>query len=180
MAQAALKLKDVSLNDKFELEGGQVYMSGLQALARIPIVQRRRDLAAGLNTGGFISGYRGSPLGSLDQELNRASKYFTDMDVKFMPGVNEDLAATAVWGTQQVGLLPGAKKEGVFGIWYGKAPGVDRSGDVIRHASANGTAPKGGVLAIVGDDHGSKSSTSPARATMRFMPCKCRCSTPRA
>lgn len=159
MAQAALKLKDVSLNDKFELEGGQVYMSGLQALARIPIVQRRRDLAAGLNTGGFISGYRGSPLGSLDQELNRASKYFTDMDVKFMPGVNEDLAATAVWGTQQVGLLPGAKKEGVFGIWYGKAPGVDRSGDVIRHASANGTAPKGGVLAIVGDDHGSKSST---------------------
>lgn len=159
MAQAALKLKDVSLNDKFELEGGQVYMSGLQALARIPIVQRRRDMAAGLNTGGFISGYRGSPLGSLDQELRRASKYFTNMDVKFMPGVNEDLAATAVWGTQQVNLLPGATKEGVFGIWYGKAPGVDRSGDVIRHASANGTAPKGGVLAIVGDDHGSKSST---------------------
>ncbi|HIF26140.1 MAG TPA: indolepyruvate ferredoxin oxidoreductase family protein [Micavibrio sp.] len=159
MAQAALKLKDVSLDDKFELEDGQAFMSGLQALARIPIVQRRRDMAKGLNTGGFISGYRGSPLGALDRELARANKYYGDLDVKFLPGVNEDLAATAVWGTQQVGLLPGAQKEGVFGIWYGKAPGVDRSLDVIRHASANGTAPKGGVLALVGDDHGAKSST---------------------
>jgi indolepyruvate ferredoxin oxidoreductase len=159
MAEAALKLKDVSLTDKYELTDGHVFMSGLQALARLPIVQRKRDLEAGLNTGGFISGYRGSPLGSLDQEFTRASRYYKDLDVKFMAGVNEDLAATAVWGTQQVGLLPGATKEGVFGIWYGKAPGVDRSGDVMRHASANGTAPKGGVLAIVGDDHGCKSST---------------------
>lgn len=159
MAQAALKLKDVSLTDKYELEDGHVFMSGLQALARLPIVQRKRDMAAGLDTGGFISGYRGSPLGSLDQEYTRASRYYQNLDVKFLPGVNEDLAATAVWGTQQVGLLPGATKEGVFGIWYGKAPGVDRSGDVMRHASANGTAPKGGVLAIVGDDHGCKSST---------------------
>ncbi len=159
MAQAALKLKNVSLDDKFTLDDGQAYMSGLQALARIAIVQRRRDLAAGLNTGGFISGYRGSPLGALDRELARANRYYKDLDVTFMPGVNEDLAATAVWGTQQVGLLPGAKKDGVFGIWYGKAPGVDRSGDVMRHANANGTAPLGGVLALVGDDHGCKSST---------------------
>ena len=159
MANAALKLKDVSLEDKFELEEGGAFMSGLQALARIPIVQRRKDMEAGLNTGGFISGYRGSPLGSFDRELARANKYYKDLDVEFFAGVNEDLAATAVWGTQQVGLLPGAKKDGVFGIWYGKSPGVDRSGDVMRHASANGTAPKGGVLAIVGDDHGCKSST---------------------
>ncbi|MCB9991161.1 MAG: indolepyruvate ferredoxin oxidoreductase family protein [Rhodospirillales bacterium] len=159
MAKAALKLKDVRLEDKFELEDGTAYMSGLQALARIPIVQRRHDIAAGINTGGFISGYRGSPLGAFDRELARAQKYYNDLDVKFLPGVNEDLAATAVWGTQQVGLLPGAQKDGVFGIWYGKAPGVDRSGDVMRHASANGTAPQGGVLAIVGDDHGCKSST---------------------
>src|SRR3954464_15824550 len=157
MAQAALK--DVSLDDKFTLETGQAFMSGLQALARIAIVQRWRDMAAGLNTGGFISGYRGSPLGALDRELARADRYYKELDVVFMPGVNEDLAATAVWGTQQVGLLPGAKKEGVFGIWYGKAPGVDRSIDVMRHANANGTAPKGCVLAIVGDDHGCKSST---------------------
>lgn len=159
MAQAAVKLKEVSLDDKFTLEGGQAFMSGLQALARIAIVQRRRDMAAGLNTGGFISGYRGSPLGALDRELAHANRYYKDMDVVFMPGVNEDLAATAVWGTQQIGLLPGAKKDGVFGIWYGKAPGVDRSIDVMRHANANGTAPLGGVLAIVGDDHGCKSST---------------------
>lgn len=159
MAQAALKLREVSLEDKFTLEDGQAYFSGLQALARIPIVQRRRDIAAGLNTGGFISGYRGSPLGSLDQEFKRAGRYYDKLDVKFMAGVNEDLAATAVWGTQQVGLIPGAQKDGVFGIWYGKAPGVDRSIDVMRHASANGTAPLGGVLAIVGDDHGCKSST---------------------
>jgi indolepyruvate ferredoxin oxidoreductase len=157
MAQAALK--DVSLDDKFTLETGQAFMSGLQALARIAIVQRWRDSAAGLNTGGFISGYRGSPLGALDRELWSANRYYKTLDVKFLPGVNEDLAATAVWGTQQVGLLPGAKKDGVFGIWYGKAPGVDRSIDVMRHANANGTAPKGGVLAIVGDDHGCKSST---------------------
>ena len=159
MAQAALKLKDVSLDDKFTLETGQAFMSGLQALSRIAIAQRRRDIAAGLSTGGFISGYRGSPLGALDRELASANRYYKNLDVVFMPGVNEDLAATAVWGTQQVGLLPGAKKDGVFGIWYGKAPGVDRSIDVMRHANANGTAPLGGVLAIVGDDHGCKSST---------------------
>ncbi|AEP09225.1 indolepyruvate ferredoxin oxidoreductase family protein [Micavibrio aeruginosavorus] len=156
MAQA---LRKVSLKDKYELHEGVAYMSGLQALARIPLIQRQRDIAAGLNTAGFISGYRGSPLGGYDRELVRAQKYLDPLNVKFVPGVNEDLAATAVWGTQQVNLMPGAKVDGVFGIWYGKAPGVDRSGDVMRHASANGTAPKGGVLAIFGDDHACKSST---------------------
>ena len=153
-------LRDVKLTDKYELNEGMAFMSGLQALARIPIVMRRRDEARGYKTAGYISGYRGSPLGAYDLELNRAKKYLTEMDVKFQPGVNEDLAATAVWGTQQVNLLPGGSDyEGVFGIWYGKAPGVDRSGDVMRHANAYGTAPKGGVLAIVGDDHACKSST---------------------
>ena len=152
-------LRTVTLKDKFELEDGVAYMSGLQALTRLPIVQRRRDMAAGLNTAGYISGYRGSPLGGYDRELMKVQKYFDALNIKFHPGVNEDLAATAVWGTQQVNLLPGAKVDGVFGLWYGKAPGVDRSGDVMRHASANGTAPKGGVLAIFGDDHGCKSST---------------------
>lgn len=162
MAQTAqqLKLRDVQLTDKYELEDGMAFMSGLQALARIPIVMRRRDLARGFKTAGFISGYRGSPLGAYDLEINRAKKYLKELDIKFLPGVNEDLAATAVWGTQQINLLPGGSDyEGVFGIWYGKAPGVDRSGDVMRHANAYGTSPKGGVLAIVGDDHACKSST---------------------
>jgi indolepyruvate ferredoxin oxidoreductase len=164
MAQASVKLRDVSLDDKFSLEEGTAFMSGLQALSRIAIVQRRRDLARGLNTAGFISGYRGSPLGALDRELWRANSYYDELNIKFLPGVNEDLAATSVWGTQQVNLLPGSKVDGVFGIWYGKSPGVDRSGDVMRHASANGTAPHGGVLAIVGDDHACKSSTLPCQS----------------
>lgn len=152
-------LRKVSLKDKYEMNEGVAYMSGLQALTRIPLVQRQRDIAAGLNTAGFISGYRGSPLGGYDRELIRAQKYMDQLNIKFVPGVNEDLAATAVWGSQQVGLLPGAKVDGVFGLWYGKAPGVDRSGDVMRHANAAGTSPLGGVLAVFGDDHGCKSST---------------------
>jgi indolepyruvate ferredoxin oxidoreductase len=162
---AALTLRDVQLTDKYELNDGVAFMSGLQALARIPIVQRRRDIAAGLNTAGYISGYRGSPLGAYDLELNRAKKYLTELDIKFQPGVNEDLAATAIWGTQQINLMPGGSDyDGVFGIWYGKSPGVDRSGDVMKHANAYGTAPRGGVLAIVGDDHACKSSTLPCQS----------------
>jgi len=152
--------KDISLSDKYELDEGVAFMSGLQALTRIAIVQRRRDIATGLNTAGFISGYRGSPLGGYDAELMRAKKYLEDLNIKFQPGINEDLAATSIWGTQQVNLMPGGSDyDGVFGIWYGKAPGVDRSIDALRHASAHGTSPHGGVLAIVGDDHGCKSST---------------------
>lgn len=162
------KLRKVSLRDKYELEDGIAYMSGIQALVRIPIVQRRRDIAAGLNTAGFVSGYRGSPLAGYDRELMSARKYLEPLNVKFHPGVNEDLAATSIWGTQQVNLYPGGKVDGVFGIWYGKAPGVDRSGDVFRHANAAGTAPLGGVLAIAGDDHACKSSSLPAQSDHSF------------
>ena len=157
-------LRDVALTDKYENNDGIAYMSGLQALTRIPLVQRRRDIAAGLNTAGFISGYRGSPLGGFDAQLWRAQKYLDELNITFKPGVNEDLGATAVWGTQQVNLHPDPKVDGVFGIWYGKAPGVDRSMDVIKHANAYGTAPNGGVLALVGDDHGCKSSTLPCQS----------------
>src|SRR3569623_304290 len=144
-------------------------MSGIQALGRLPMVQKRRDQAAGLNTGGFISGYRGSPLGGYDTALGKAKKFLTLHDVIAKPAVNEDLAATAIWGTQQVGLWPGATKDGVFGIWYGKGPGVDRSGDVLKHANAAGTSKHGGVLCLAGDDHGAKSSSIPHQSDHAFM-----------
>ena len=137
------------------------FLTGIQAVARLPLDQRRLDARAGLDTAGFVSGYRGSPLGGLDQELWRNASQLEAHRVVFQPGINEDLAATAVWGTQQVGLFPGARHAGVFGMWYGKAPGLDRSTDAIRHANAAGTGPLGGVLAVVGDDHGCKSSTLP-------------------
>lgn len=152
-------LRQVTLDDKYDLPSGQVFMSGIHALVRLPMLQRERDRAAGLNTAGFISGYRGSPLGALDNELWRCKERLTRHDVVFQPGLNEDLAATAVWGTQQATLRPGATVDGVLGMWYGKAPGLDRSMDVLKHANMTGTARHGGVLAIVGDDHGCQSST---------------------
>lgn len=151
-------LADVSLDDKYVLDRGRVYISAVQALARLPMLQRQRDLAQGLNTAGFISGYRGSPLGGVDQALWSTGKYLEDNHIKFQPGVNEDLAATSIWGTQQVNLNP-AKYDGVFAMWYGKAPGVDRSMDAVRHGNSAGTSQYGGVLMVVGDDHGAKSST---------------------
>lgn len=151
----------VSLEDKYTLPAGRAFMTGTQALVRLPMLQHQRDQAAGLNTAGFISGYRGSPLGGLDQELARAKKYLEPHGIVFTPGVNEDLGATAVWGSQQVGLFPGAKYDGVFGMWYGKGPGVDRSCDVLRHGNAAGSSKYGGVLLIAGDDHAAKSSTLP-------------------
>ena len=147
---------------RYGVRQGNALLSGIQALARLPIDQRRLDIRAGRDTAGFVSGYRGSPLGGLDRELWRQSKLLDELGVVFQPGVNEDLAATAVWGTQQVGLFPGAKHEGVFGLWYGKAPGLDRSSDALRHANAAGTSPLGGVLLAVGDDPGCKSSTLPS------------------
>jgi indolepyruvate ferredoxin oxidoreductase len=152
-------LAKVSLDDKYTLESGRVFLTGTQALVRLPMMQRERDLAAGLNTAGFISGYRGSPLGGLDQSLAKAKKYLDQHHIKFQPGVNEDLAATSIWGTQQINLFPDAKYDGVFSIWYGKGPGVDRCGDVFKHANAAGSAPHGGVLVLAGDDHAAKSST---------------------
>ena len=158
----------VSLDDKYTRESGTVFMSGLQALVRLPLIQIARDKAAGLRTGAFISGYRGSPLGNYDQELWRAGKLLEASNIVFRPGVNEELGMTAVWGSQQVGLRPGATVDGVFGIWYGKGPGLDRAMDVLKHANAAGTAPHGGVLAIVGDDHGAKSSTLPHQSDHNF------------
>src|SRR5512141_2204946 len=149
----------VSLEDKYELASGRIYLTGTQALVRLAMIQRERDLAVGLNTAGFISGYRGAPLGGFDQALWKARDYLRDHHIHFVPGVNEELAATAIWGSQQVGLFDGARYDGVFGIWYGKGPGVDRCGDVFRHANSAGTSRWGGVLAVVGDDHGAKSST---------------------
>ena len=160
---------DVSLEDVYTKTSGRVLMSGIQALVRLPMVQIRRDRAAGLNTGGFVSGYRGSPLGGYDSALGRAKKYLQAHDVRVQPAINEDLAATAIWGTQQVGLWPGASKDGVFGIWYGKGPGVDRSGDVLKHANAAGTSKHGGVLCLAGDDHGAKSSSIPHQSDHAFM-----------
>ncbi|MDO4725401.1 MAG: indolepyruvate ferredoxin oxidoreductase family protein, partial [Comamonadaceae bacterium] len=140
--QAALR--QVSIDDKYTLEQGTAFMSGVQALVRLPMLQRARDAAAGLNTAGFISGYRGSPLGGYDQALQSARAHLARQHIVFQPGVNEELAATAVWGTQQLDLQPEHKKyDGVFGIWYGKGPGVDRCSDVFKHANMAGTARHG-------------------------------------
>ncbi|QEK90779.1 indolepyruvate ferredoxin oxidoreductase family protein [Achromobacter insolitus] len=154
-------LESVQLDDKYTLESGRAWMSGIHALVRLPMMQRVRDARAGLNTAGFVSGYRGSPLGGVDQNMWKAAKYLKAHHIEFQPGINEDLAATAVWGSQQVNLFPGAKYDGVFGMWYGKGPGVDRCGDVFKHANAAGTSRHGGVLVVAGDDHPAKSSTLP-------------------
>jgi indolepyruvate ferredoxin oxidoreductase len=155
----AITLQDVSLQDKYTKPSGRIYLSGIQALVRLPLLQRTRDRAAGLNTGGFVSGYRGSPLGMYDSALWGAKAHLVAENIQFQPGLNEDLAATSVWGSQQVGMFPGATVQGVFGIWYGKGPGVDRSADALKHANAAGTSRYGGVLALAGDDHGCQSST---------------------
>ena len=158
-----------SLKERYSIERGWVYMTGTQALVRLPIQQRMRDAAAGLNTGGYISGYRGSPLGRYDMELWAANDVLTQHNVVFRPGVNEDLAATALWGAQYVGVFPGATVDGVFGLWYGKGPGIDRSGDPFRHANLAGTSPHGGVLVMAGDDHGAKSSTVANYSDLNFV-----------
>src|SRR6202171_533737 len=154
-----MTLLQVGLDDKYRLEAKRIYLSGIQALVRLPMLQRERDRAHNLNTAGFISGYRGSPLGMYDTALWRAKSVLRSRSSSGVPGRNEDLAATPVWGSQQVGLFPGAKVDGVFGIWYGKGPGVDRSVDALTHANSAGTSRHGGVLALAGDDHGCQSST---------------------
>ena len=159
--QAGVLDHDYTLEDKFTRTEGRIYLSGVQALVRLPLMQRLRDQAAGLNTGGFISGYRGSPLGGFDLELWRAKKHLAAAGVKFTPGLNEDLGATMVWGTQQTNLFPGATVDGVYAMWYGKGPGVDRCGDVFKHGNAAGTSRFGGVLALAADDHACRSSTLP-------------------
>jgi indolepyruvate ferredoxin oxidoreductase len=152
-------MRDIRLDDKYTQESGRVFLTGIQALTLLPMLQRRRDLATGLNTAGYVSGYRGSPLGGLDQSLWKAKAHLDRHHIVFRPGVNEELAATAVWGTQQLNLFAGARYDGVFGLWYGKGPGVDRCGDVFKHANSAGTSKHGGVIAIAGDDHAARSST---------------------
>ena len=164
-----MTLAAVTLDDKYAQESGTVFLTGTQALVRLPLMQRRRDTAAGLNTGCYISGYRGSPLGNYDRALWQAKNFLERDGIHFQPGVNEDLAATAVWGSQQVNLIETSNKDGVVGIWYGKGPGVDRSGDVFRHANTAGTAAGGGVLVLLGDDHGAKSSTIPHQSEYAMM-----------
>ena len=165
-------LESVTLDDKYSLESGRAFMSGVQALVRLPMLQRQRDALAGVNTAGFISGYRGSPLGGYDQAMWAAQKHLAAQNIVFQPGVNEELAATAVWGTQQLDLYPQSRKfDGVFGIWYGKGPGVDRCSDVFKHANMAGTAKFGGVVAIAGDDHVAKSSTAAHQSDHIFKAC---------
>ena len=167
----------VTLDDKYTEKSGRIYLNGLQALVRIPMMQHDLDKAAGLKTATFISGYRGSPLGGLDQAIKQAKRFTADHDIKFVPGVNEDLGATAVWGSQQLNLSPTLKTEGVIapkydgvvGMWYGKGPGVDRSVDALKHANAAGTSKYGGVLALAGDDHACKSSTFPHQSEHAFI-----------
>ena len=164
MTSGTTPLANVSLDDKYALEKGRVFLTGTQAMVRLPMLQRQRDQAAGLNTGCYISGYRGSPLGAFDQQLWQAKPFLEKNHIVFQPGVNEDMAATAIWGSQQLNLGPKSKYDGVFGIWYGKAPGVDRCGDVVRHANSAGTDPNGGVLMMCGDDHAAVSSTVPGQS----------------
>jgi indolepyruvate ferredoxin oxidoreductase len=165
------ELAPVKLDDKYTSTSGKIFLSGIQALVRLPLMQRQRDLAVGLNTAGFISGYRGSPLGGLDETLWKTQKLLQENHIQFVPGVNEDLAATAVWGTQTVDLIGPAKFDGVFAMWYGKGPGVDRCGDVFKHMNHAGTAKHGGVLLVAGDDHGAYSSTLPHQSDHIFSAC---------
>ena len=151
---------DVSLSDKYDLSKKQVLLSGTQALVRMMLMQAARDKAAGLNTAGYVTGYRGSPLGAVDFQMTRAKPELEQAQITFQEGLNEDLAATALWGSQQAELRGEGKHQGVFGLWYGKGPGVDRSGDVFRHANMAGTSPLGGVVVALGDDHTGESSTT--------------------
>ena len=166
-------LETVTLDDKYSLDYGRAFMSGVQALVKLPMLQRLRDSQAGKNTAGFVSGYRGSPLGGYDQALVKAAKYLQAQNIVFQPGVNEELAATALWGTQQLGFSPAGTNrfDGVFGIWYGKGPGVDRCSDVFKHANMAGTTPWGGVIAVAGDDHVAKSSTAAHQSDHIFKAC---------
>jgi indolepyruvate ferredoxin oxidoreductase len=158
--ELGMGLRSVDIDDKYTSEAGRVFLTGVQALVRVGLDQRRRDKARGLNTSVYVTGYRGSPLGGFDSALWRGREQLAALDVLFQPGVNEDLAATACLGTQQINFLPGAQREGVSAIWYGKGPGVDRSVDALKHGNLAGASAKGGVLVLAGDDHGAKSSTT--------------------
>src|SRR6202047_4975533 len=164
-----MALNHVTLDDKYDLTKSRIFVTGFQALVRLCLMQKERDRRAGRNTAGYVTGYRGSPLGTLDQQFVRARKHLDAYDVRFQAGINEDLAATALWGTQQAEMRGEGRFDGVFGLWYGKGPGVDRSGDVFRHANLAGTSPRGGVLALMGDDHTAESSTTAHQSEFTFV-----------
>jgi indolepyruvate ferredoxin oxidoreductase len=164
-----MTLRSVSLDDKYDLAQDRVLVTGYQALIRALLMQKERDRRSGLNTAGYVTGYRGSPLGGLDQQMMRAGRFLAAQDVKFQAGLNEDLAATALWGSQQTELRGEGKFDGIFGMWYGKGPGVDRSGDVFRHANLAGSSKNGGVLALMGDDHTAESSTTAHQSEFHFV-----------
>jgi indolepyruvate ferredoxin oxidoreductase len=164
-----MALRDVKLDDKYDLGQRRVFVTGFQALVRLCLMQKEFDRRNGLNTAGFVTGYRGSPLGGLDSQFLRAKSFLDKNDVRFQGGINEDLAATAVWGSQQAELRGEGKYDGVFGMWYGKGPGVDRTGDVFRHANLAGSAKHGGVLALMGDDHTAESSTTAHQSEYHFI-----------
>jgi indolepyruvate ferredoxin oxidoreductase len=164
-----MSLKPVNLGDKYDLTKERIFISGSQAIVRLALMQKERDRRAGLNTAGYVTGYRGSPLGGIDQQFWRAKKLIEANDIRFQSGLNEDLAATALWGSQQAEMRGEGRFDGVFGIWYGKGPGVDRSGDVFRHANFAGTSPHGGVLALMGDDHTCESSTTAHQSEFALM-----------
>ena len=166
---ASNALQPVSLDDKYDLTKRYIFITGTQAIIRMMLMQHERDRRAGLNTAGFISGYRGSPLGALDQQVAKARKVLEPASIVFQPGINEELAATACWGTQQAEMRGEGRFNGVFALWYGKGPGVDRSGDVFRHANMAGTSPHGGVLALMGDDHTAESSTTAHQSEFTFV-----------
>jgi indolepyruvate ferredoxin oxidoreductase len=165
----SIQRPDATLEDRWEKAGETLLLTGIQALVRLPLVRHQLDQAMGWNTAGYISGYRGSPLGTYDLQLQKQAKRLAEANVVVRPALNEDLAATAIWGTQQIALYGAQKFDGVFGIWYGKGPGVDRSGDALRHANSAGTAPRGGVLALAGDDPSCKSSTITSGCEYSFM-----------
>src|ERR1700726_476962 len=159
----------VTLDDKYDLAKSRIFVTGFHARVRLCLMQKERDARAGLNTAGYVTGYRGSPLGGLDQPVPRAQARLRSSDIRFQAGINEELAATALWGTQQAELRHEGRYDGVFGIWYGKGPGVDRTGDVFRHANFAGTSPHGGVLALMGDDHTAESSTTAHQSEYHFV-----------
>ena len=159
----------VSLLDKYSKRDGSIFISGVQSLVRMPLVQKDIDISNNLNTAGFISGYKGSPLAGYDLELSRAQNFLDEKSIFHQPGLNEEIAATSVWGSQQGEFLSRGKFDGVFGIWYGKGPGVDRAMDALKHANAAGSSKHGGVLAVAGDDHGAKSSTLPHQSDHNFI-----------
>ena len=164
-----MSLRPVSLDDKYDLSQSLVLVTGYQALIRACLMQKELDRRAGLNTAGYVSGYRGSPLGGLDQQFMRAARQITAADIKFQAGINEELAATALWGTQQAELRGEGRFDGVFGMWYGKGPGVDRTGDAFRHANLAGSSRHGGVIALMGDDHTAESSTTAHQSEFHFV-----------